>query len=90
LEAGEVRISSADTSAAADAALAEVGTQSFAALRALPLDRLTQLVEFMPGQDAYMARQGVLHEGGVATALRLSVAHLLDYANQIQRAVDEL
>jgi hypothetical protein len=48
------------------------------------------LVEFMPGQDAYMAQEGVLHDGDVATALRLSVAHLLDHANQIQRAVDEL
>lgn len=90
LEAGETEIPSVETSALASAALAEVGTQSFATLRAIPFERLSEPVEFMPGQDAYIAQRGVHNDGDMATALHLSAAHMLDHAAQIQRAVDEL
>ncbi len=90
LEAGEIEIPSVETSALASVALAEVGTQSFAALRAIPFERLSEPVEFLPGQDAYIAQRGAHNDGDMATALHLSAAHMLAHAAQIPRAVDEL
>ena len=74
----------------ASVVLAEVGTQSFATLRAIPLVRLSEPVEFLPGQDAYIAQCGVHNDGDMATVLHLSAAHMLDHAAQMQRAVGEL
>ena len=89
-EAGKIRILSMETSALTVAALADVRAQVLATLRTMPLERLTQPVEFLPGQDAYMVQRASAMMGDVATALRFSAAHMLDHAAQIQRAVDEL
>ncbi len=85
--AGEIDAPSMSTAASASAALAAVQGKSFDALRRLPDDALALPVEFMPGQEDYLVQRGVPNAGDVATALRLSVTHLHDHADQIRRAV---
>lgn len=86
--AGEIDAPSMSTSASASAALAAVQCEAFEALRRLPDSALAQPVEFTPGQEDYLVQRGVRDTSDVATALRLSVSHLHDHADQIRRAVD--
>jgi len=85
---GEIELPPLTTAASATDALATVQQRAFDLLHALPQDALAQPATLMPRQEDYLAQRGVANAGNAATALQLSITHLLDHAAQIRRAID--